>query len=554
MSLKTLLKADMEWLRATIKKSYPGKIYICPWIGGDKVFHIYRANSIICLCDETGGSSTALAYVNDMPNGDLIIYNKDAYEKLFPFNNTREDFLQTLYYIQMGDSRFKDLFYTKGGRLSTSNVDKFVSLIREGKINSVIEDVYHTVWAIQDIEYIRPIYDKFCEQQLFYEIILNNRYYPEGSAEFIYYRPTATEEVSSAYAYTEEIMRRLGFVKWPNDDDEETPWFYVTKEEYIRLTSMVTCKCGEKVPKNELYGHKCSKCITCPPEKLKILDYNKKADELFNFKAEKKGNKKDNLSFNDFYNRYMDTLGINIDSAKQTNLYIGAELEYECVDKEVQKVEVLEMLHEHAILKSDGSLHNGFEIVTKPALMEEHERIMKPFFDNFPEGLIPKDNCGLHFHVSRAPLSLLTQGKMLEFMNNIDNRSFLEGIAGRWSERWAKQSPSIKMSNILMRTSENRYQALNNSNKHTLEFRIFAPATTWENFAYKMEFCISLSEYCNPCNGFSLKEVASHESYLKWLSNKRKDFPNLHKKIFGERESKTKWVIEQQAKLEKAGL
>jgi hypothetical protein len=80
-------------------------------------------------------------------------------------------------------------------------------------------------------------------------------------------------------------------------------------------------------------------------------------------------------------------------------------LEYETDNRNRAQLDVGKLMHGHALMKSDGSIRNGFEIVTCPATLDIHLDVFKKFYDNIPKDLKIAKNVGMHVHISRKPLS-----------------------------------------------------------------------------------------------------------------------------------------------------
>jgi hypothetical protein len=100
--------------------------------------------------------------------------------------------------------------------------------------------------------------------------------------------------------------------------------------------------CHNEVPDLSIIDGACHKCN----ENLyKIHNYSTKVPELLKFKAK---------------------------NVKPSTVYLGIELEYESSDRDVSKIKVGKALQGHAIMKADGSIKNGFEIVTCPATLDIH--------------------------------------------------------------------------------------------------------------------------------------------------------------------------------------
>lgn len=182
-----------------------------------------------------------------------------------------------------------------------------------------------------------------------------------------------------------------------------------------------------------------------------------------------------------------------------------------------------------AITKRDGSLGDGgFEIVTIPATLQSQREHWGKFFSRVPTGLTSWENgnCGMHVHASRAPLSQLTIGKILEFVNASANESFITRIAGRKSSSWSKFCD--KHVSDARKYDSDRYQALNLRNSATVEFRIFKGTLKPSGFMKNLEFVAAIIRFCSLA-GIRQLSVAD---FLAWFLDVRKDFPALDSWLF----------------------
>jgi hypothetical protein len=271
--------------------------------------------------------------------------------------------------------------------------------------------------------------------------------------------------------------------------------------------SLVMQHCPECDNDSPAEGFEDGVCWHCLQNRYKIHSYSTKVPTLLKFKAK---------------------------NVKPSTLYLGIELEYETRDKDIARVKVGKQLAGHAIMKSDGSINNGFEIVTCPATLDIHREEFKKFYDNLPGELYAASNTGMHVHVSRKPLNLFTIGKMTEFLNRSDNRDFIAYIAGRIGNNYARMDSQRTISFPLTHRSSERYNALNLSPPDTIEFRIFSTPINWEQFASRLEFCQALTDYCQPAQtGTSLKHLTHHSSFINWMRSHRKDYPELSNHLKG---------------------
>lgn len=250
-------------------------------------------------------------------------------------------------------------------------------------------------------------------------------------------------------------------------------------------------------------------CVHCMKELSKIHNYSTRVPSLLKFKATK---------------------------VKPSTLYLGTELEYESTDGNQTKDAVFanKSLRNHAILKSDGSIRNGFEIVTCPATLDIHLVEFKKFFGELKEKskLHGDSNTGMHVHISRKPLSMLTIGKMTAFLNDSKNKNFIESIAGRKLNHFCNQSTERTVSFPLVFGKGERYNTLNLNNDETVEIRIFSTPETYEDFAYKLEFSEALAVYCSPCNAnHSVANLLKHSNFQAWVNDKKHSYPHLVNKL-----------------------
>lgn len=232
-------------------------------------------------------------------------------------------------------------------------------------------------------------------------------------------------------------------------------------------------------------------------------------------------------------------------------------------------MKVRRLLGKQIIVKHDGSLKNGFEIVSGPAPLDYHrEKLWKPFFDWHQEEMILRSHdaaygtCGMHVHVSREPLGWLQIGKMVQFLHAPENYQFVRYMAGRpSSSRYADYltpkrlrptgiqatwGPDGKGGVQLIKTTRdkstpvyrvqsdtiNRYTALNLRNPKTVEFRIFRGTLNPGTFFARLEFCNALTKFAAP-GVIGLNETTVPR-FTSFLMERKKDFPNLLNYLDGE--------------------
>lgn len=205
--------------------------------------------------------------------------------------------------------------------------------------------------------------------------------------------------------------------------------------------------------------------------------------------------------------------------------YMGVELEIECDGADRRPT--VNNLHEHindgdmgkrVFFERDGSLRNGFEIITQPMSLP---MIKETFgFLNQPrliDGLKSHntDTCGLHVHVSRKGMSSLQIAKMVCFINDPNNEWLIRAIARRYANGYCKiQQKRLGQAHM----SVERYEAVNLTNRRTIEFRIFKGSLKYDAVIAAAEFVHALVEFTRPAES-SLSALNS-AGFLNFVQKK----------------------------------
>lgn len=273
---------------------------------------------------------------------------------------------------------------------------------------------------------------------------------------------------------------------------------------------LVTCQhCGTETFKGHIIDD--LGCLHCLDKYGKIHNYSTRVPNILTFKAKKV-------------------------LPKQEPIFLGIELEYESDKQELDAKIAGKLLDNHAILKSDGSVRHGFEIVTCPATLDIHLEEFKQFFSGKSKytKLYGASNTGMHVHISRKALSRLGVGKMIAFLNNPRNKSFLEKIGGRELNNYCRQDNRTFTYEIYNGNSGARYNILNVNNEATVEIRMFSTPETYEDFASKVEFAECLSKYCSPANSNKpLNEFINFDNFKVFAMNYKRNYPHFTTVIKG---------------------
>jgi len=191
-------------------------------------------------------------------------------------------------------------------------------------------------------------------------------------------------------------------------------------------------------------------------------------------------------------------------------IYLGIELEMESNgsrDRYERAETLLDAIgnhkgHQYCLLENDGSLNDGFEMVSGHTSLAVHREQLQ-FFKNQFAGMKSHDTrtCGLHIHICKKGMTMNHAAKLILFINDSSNQRLVKSIARRdgssfaqiknkkASYTWlknAKQNSGIR--NQLMYLNDDRYEALNFKNPNTVEFRLFKGTLRYETIIACLEF------------------------------------------------------------------
>jgi len=199
------------------------------------------------------------------------------------------------------------------------------------------------------------------------------------------------------------------------------------------------------------------------------------------------------------------------------------EIELECRNGRYDPATYAGRLEENelAYLKSDGSLNDGFEIVTHPMTHDFFKNEATEFWntlevlrDRYRVLTWGARTTGIHIHISRTGFK--GGPHMHRFLNLVySNQGLYSTIAGRESDRWAKFDDVYtavqdgvdddgyrsyktvrKFTNKIMDgRNTDRYSAVNTQNRDTLELRIFKSSTKPERIKGYMDLAHASVEY-----------------------------------------------------------
>jgi hypothetical protein len=191
------------------------------------------------------------------------------------------------------------------------------------------------------------------------------------------------------------------------------------------------------------------------------------------------------------------------DWTDRTGSLMGVELEVEAHSGEPNTLarRIHETVNENVFgrrvfFERDGSLNNGFEIITQPMglpMIRSTFEFLKN--QNLTRGLRSHrtTTCGLHVHVSRQNLTNVQIARAVVFVNDPRNDAFVTALARRYNTTFC-QAREKQIDTAAL--PGDRYEAVNLTGRHTIEFRIFRGSLKYEAVIAAAEFCHALLEYC----------------------------------------------------------
>ena len=254
---------------------------------------------------------------------------------------------------------------------------------------------------------------------------------------------------------------------------------------------------------------------------------------------------------------------------KNERLFFGLEIEVEAGRNKEQASSYAYQLEsmDLAYLKNDGSLDNGFEIVTHPMSHDFFKNQAQDLWLTLeqlrtnPEYKVKSwdtRTCGLHIHISRTGFS--GGAHMHRFLNLVySNQEFYETLAGRSSEQWAKFSDIMRReyvrdadgnvirdewgSGIIQTTRQfkhkldnrngsDRYSAVNTNNRETLEMRIFRGSVNGETIKAQLDLAHASVEYTRTLTVQDVTQGALSADLFMWYVFQNENlYPELSARI-----------------------
>jgi hypothetical protein len=216
---------------------------------------------------------------------------------------------------------------------------------------------------------------------------------------------------------------------------------------------------------------------------------------------------------------------------------MGFELEIECPDGDRYQV-AEKLMNQHKdwlYCKHDGSLEDGFEIVSHPhTLAAFNLRSWSWIQDLVNDGANSwdSDTCGLHVHINKSAFK--NNGHIWRFTNLVlYNRNQAARLAGRNSHQWASFHKEYKKVGKILKGDESpdRYTAVNLTNYRTIEVRMFRGSLHEPRVRAALEFVNANFEYTKNINSHDVlkNDAMSWWTFTKWVQENESTYPHLTK-------------------------
>ena len=263
-------------------------------------------------------------------------------------------------------------------------------------------------------------------------------------------------------------------------------------------------------------------CDSCTSENYTYSDHQDTyitneewEDEQERLREEDEEEERNNSVIGDYHSskRVLSRIPSSFDTRK-TPVLMGLELEMEVRsgDREEHAKDLINALvmapsgDRYMAIEEDGSLHNGFELVTGWTGLDVHAKQLQ-HFKNPVRGLKSHDTqtCGLHVHICKKGMSLFHAVKMVLFINDSGNQRLVRSLARRDSSRYSQVKnkkagyewlKDAKNGNNLQHLNADRYEALNFQNARTVEFRMFKGTLRYETMMACLEFTYATWFFC----------------------------------------------------------
>ena len=304
--------------------------------------------------------------------------------------------------------------------------------------------------------------------------------------------------------------------------------------ECMEDTTAVCGRCGERIwieddAGNEDAGHLCQSCYD---------RYYNTCDECHRIICEEDAYYEDDdrVLCYDCHRRHRSRYSINDYSYKPDPIFYGSDTLYMGVEIELDEggesdnqarklLEIANAESERIYCKHDGSLNDGFEVVSHPMTLEYHMKTMP--WQAVLEKARQMDyrshqakTCGLHIHVNRTAFgdNIAEQEEVIARILYFFEKHWEELLKfsrrthrqmEQWSNRYGyKESPAEILDHAKKGFRGFRYTAVNLTNANTIEFRLFRGTLRYNSFIAALQLIDRICAVAICLNDEELKRLS----------------------------------------------
>jgi hypothetical protein len=219
--------------------------------------------------------------------------------------------------------------------------------------------------------------------------------------------------------------------------------------------------------------------------------------------------------------------------------FMGIELEVDCggcySDNAAGILEIANHTDEHIYIKRDGSIDDGFEIVTHPMSYYYHMNCM-PW-----QSIMSKcvslgyrshqtSTCGLHIHIGRnslgkdKPQQEETISRILYFTEKhwdeiLKFSRRTQNQINRWARRYGYKNNPTEVLDYAKEAPNGRYSAINLLNTATIEFRLFRGTLKYKTFVATLQLVEEICKVSKSMSDEAMQDL-SWQSFVSSITGK----------------------------------
>jgi hypothetical protein len=259
-------------------------------------------------------------------------------------------------------------------------------------------------------------------------------------------------------------------------------------------------------------------CSGCAPITCKVCGETIKSLESFRGVIGVSNDRICNLCFKRF-NDHVDHYEHNYTFKGKAKIFFGVELEFELANcpGEMKAIMNIDFSNNDKMIKMDGSLDHGIELVSMPCSLAYHKKnfgwdiLCKSLKDL---GCSTEERCGLHVHMSREFTT--AQEKRLYWFIYKHIRQVIK-IAGREPNDFAEITNDDPSDDGFSDRENERYSVLNFTNDNTIEFRLPKGTLDHKRIYVVLEFLDAAIKYTRGST-LSVIKTATWFSFISWLN------------------------------------